>query len=128
MYEEFTHPSETNPGLYVFIEAPIALLDAEIPAEARNSVILDDDGEVVRQKVLSEYLTLAPCMSLDGEAFVGLLNESLAPRNLPVSMDDLKFWDQFLTPLGLGHDAGGWMTIAQWREKLASPEYATEEE
>ena len=122
MNEEFKHPSKNNPGLYVFVEAPIELIDSPVPEEARNST--KEDGT---QYTLCEYLTVPPVISNDGTKFIGLLNEALSPRELPVSEADISFWDQFLTPIGLGYDSGGWMTINQWKNKLASADYCSEE-
>jgi hypothetical protein len=118
MFEEYKHPK--NDGLYAFLEAPSELLMTTVPEEARNS--MDAHGDL---KTISDYLTLSPRISNDKTKCIILLNEKLEPRDNVVSEDDLIFWNTYLIPYGLGSDV--WFGLAEYKTKLASPEYAQED-
>lgn len=119
MYEKYKHPN--NDGLYAFVEAPSGLLDTHVPVEARNA--LDKDGN---PKLIKDYLTLSPQISLDGTTCIILLNESIEDRLGGVNEADLAFWDEALAPYGLGEVS--WLTIEEYSKLRASDKYSDGED
>ena len=114
MYEKYKHPD--NDGLYAYVEAPTALLDTPVPAEARNA--LNSQGQ---PKSIQNYLTIPPVISLDGTKCIILLNEYLEGRTRLVDVADLDFWNGSLNAFGLAE--ARWMTIAEYLVLRTSDKY-----
>lgn len=129
MYEKFKHPRNNN--LYAFIEAPVELLNIEVPVGAKWSSVItgyDENGEpITRQKTMSEFL-LHKIYSLDGTKVLVLLSAMQSPvyRIRGVNESDLNDWDLYLTPYNLNYASGAWMTIDEYKVKLNSIEYNEE--
>ena len=113
-FEEFTHPSPNNNGLYIYVQGPAALLDTHVPTNVANAYKIDYvDGEAVTNgtKTVVEYLTLAPVYSVYSNSVIILLNEKYDPRINGVNEANIAKWDAVLSAYGLGYDSGGWMGL-----------------
>ena len=123
-YERFKHPR--NEYHYAWIVAPVELLDVPIPDGARNADVLDEDGNVVRRKVVSEYLAMPPTISNDGTLALCILCEALEPRIFGVTTADLDFWDLHLPAFGI--TLNDWLEFEQIDDLLLTENWIQPEE
>jgi len=115
MYDKYLH----NRTAYAFVEVEKAFLDSPAPEDGEWSYeptgeTNELDEPVMRLKSLKEIL--AESMMIDkGETVIINLSAIQAAtwRWRRCDVDDLKQWDEFLSPLGYGE--GSWLTLDEWR-------------
>ena len=121
-YDKFVH---TNNVAYAFLEAPISILDEEIPEGANWS----DKGtdEEPEQKTLNEY-TINKAISKDETKVVFALcaMENPTYRKPALTFDDLQDWETWLDTKGYSID--DFLTIADRNTLLASEAYGLGDE
>ena len=115
-YDSFLH---TNGVPYVFLEAPISILDEKIPEGANWSA--KEDG----QKTVGEYSILKK-VSLDGSKVVIALCAMEAPtyRKPAITYDDVQDWETWLNTKG--YTIENFLTIAERNTLLESAAYLAE--
>ena len=117
-YAKFLH---TNRVAYAFLEAPVSILDEEIPEGANWSA--KEDG----QKTLDEY-TINKAISKDETKVVFALCAMEAPtyRTPALTYDDLQDWETWLDTKGYSID--DFLTIEDRNTLLASEAYGLGDE
>jgi len=111
----------SNTGLYVFAELPIAFLDFNVPDALPWNTKIVDDVEVTR--TIREYLAIYN-ESLDGTKVLFALCGKPVSVSRPkgVTVAEINIWRTLLESRGFDWANAG--TIAQWRQRLASPAYS----
>lgn len=112
-YDKFVH---TNGVAYAFLEAPVSILNEEIPEGANWSV--KENG----QKTLDEY-TINKVISKDATKVVFALCAMEEPtyRTPALTFDDLQDWETWLNTKGYSID--NFLTITDRETLLASKAY-----
>lgn len=113
---------------YAFCECDIAMLNEQIPQAALDyvyGVSADEQGNTVHNKtgLLLRDFTLKYWTSLDGTKAVVLLGaqEYPAGRRMPVGLEQIQMWAQYLSAYGYTPDK--WMTKEQALELIGSAAY-----
>jgi hypothetical protein len=110
-----------NGAYYAWVEAPIALMNTEIP-EGVNGGSIYDGEDIVRQKDVGEFI-LSAVLSLDNSTAIGSLAYMERPtiRQKRVDLVEMLNWKVFLEPYGLTVDK--WLDSEQYRARIMSEEY-----
>ncbi len=137
-YERFAHPDPFFTALYAFVEAPVEMLEIQVPPGAKwgtvvvAPAVVDEEGNevtpaVTRQKTIGEF-AFVHTRSLDGSKVVVMLAAIEAPtyRTHGVNAQDLGEWEYFLTPYGFTRVK--WLNIPEMNALLQTAAYRTEEE
>lgn len=113
---------------YAFCECDIAMLAEQIPQAALDyvyGVSVDEEGNTTHNKtnVKLKDFTLRYWISLDGTKAIVLLaaREFDVGRILPVGLEQIQMWEQYLTPYGYTFDK--WLTKSQALDKINGIEY-----
>ena len=117
-YAKFLH---TNGVAYAFLEAPVSILNEEIPEGANWSA--KEDG----QKTLNEY-TINKAISKDETKVIFALCAMEAPtyRTPALTYDDLQDWETWLDTKG--YSINDFLTIENRNTLLASEAYGLGDE
>lgn len=101
----FSHPNPKIDTLYAFGEFDASFLETPIPEGVKNSQILDDDGEYVRQKNVEEFVVLSK-RSLDNTKCIVLLSaaDCCGVRYVGIDQFGLDDWKYYLEALGYSWD------------------------